>query len=150
MRGYESQDNERLEFLGDAVLDYIVALEYYSNEAKYIGENAEDMKSSKEKNNSITKLDVGDLTAAKQVFIKPVGQCMAWLQIEMKNSNQKHRCNTEISSFCGFYPLTATTVAKCKFFLDEAFQVTILGYDVQQFVWIGSLQTFVRSSRAHR
>ena len=72
MRGYESQDNERLEFLGDAVLDYIVALEYYSNEAKYIGENAEDMKSSKEKNNSITKLDVGDLTAAKQVFIKLV------------------------------------------------------------------------------
>lgn len=72
MRGYESQDNERLEFLGDAVLDYIVALEYYSNEAKYIGENAEDMKSSKEKNNSITELDVGDLTAAKQVFIKLV------------------------------------------------------------------------------
>ena len=53
MRGYEDQDNERLEFLGDAVLDYIVAMEYYSNETKY---------------NSTTELDVGDLTAAKQVL----------------------------------------------------------------------------------
>ena len=52
MKGYESQDNERLEFLGDAVLDYIVAMEYYSNETMY---------------NSATELDVGDLTAAKQV-----------------------------------------------------------------------------------
>ena len=53
MRGYdENWDNERLEFLGDAVLDYIVALEYYSNQAKY---------------NSPRPLDVGDLTAAKQV-----------------------------------------------------------------------------------
>ena len=67
MRGYESQDNERLEFLGDAVLDYIVAMEYYSNEAEYIGETT-----NKEKSNSIMELDVGDLTAAKQVFIKIV------------------------------------------------------------------------------
>ena len=56
MRGYdENWDNERLEFLGDAVLDYIVALEYYSNQAKY---------------NSPRPLDVGDLTAAKQVKFK--------------------------------------------------------------------------------
>ena len=51
--GYdENWDNERPDFLGDAVLDYIVALKYYSNQAKY---------------NSPRPLDVGDYTAAKQV-----------------------------------------------------------------------------------
>lgn len=36
MPGYDPTcDNDRLEFLGDAVLDYVVAFEYYNNISAY-------------------------------------------------------------------------------------------------------------------
>ena len=56
MAGYHKYDNERLEFLGDAVIDYVVAFEYYNNLSEYII------------GNGAAVFKEGDLTAAKQAI----------------------------------------------------------------------------------
>merc|ERR1711970_1101790 len=59
MAGYHKYDNERLEFLGDAVIDYVIAFEYYNNLTEYIRGNT--------KKRPVV-FEEGYLTAAKQAI----------------------------------------------------------------------------------
>ena len=61
MAGYHKYDNERLEFLGDAVIDYVIAFEYYNNLTEYIRRNTK---------KGPVVFEEGYLTAAKQAITR--------------------------------------------------------------------------------
>ena len=69
MPGYDPTcDNDRLEFLGDAVLDYVVAFEYYNNISAYTPASAHWAKLGSETDELSVILDIILLTS----FLKPI------------------------------------------------------------------------------